>query len=72
MRGGHGSAEVESILDAAHALMSQGVFRYRRAAKLNLAEYERRRRERLANEEQNTAISGARCRYRAQRAASRP
>ena len=45
------SAEVESILDAAHALMGQGVFRYRRAAKLNLAEYERRRRERLANEE---------------------
>ena len=47
----HGAVEVESVLDAAHALMGQGVFRYRRAAKLNLAEYERRRRERLADEE---------------------
>ena len=46
----HGHEEVESILDAAHALMGQGVFRYRRAAKLNLAEYESRRRERLAQE----------------------
>ena len=46
----HGFAEVEAVLDAAHALMGQGVFRYRRAAKRNLAEYERRRRERLAQE----------------------
>ena len=38
------------MLDAAHALMEQGVFRYRRAAKLKLGEYERRRRERLERE----------------------
>jgi spore cortex formation protein SpoVR/YcgB (stage V sporulation) len=46
----HGVAAVESVLDAAHALMNQGVFRYRRATKLKLGEYERRRRERLANQ----------------------
>jgi stage V sporulation protein R len=46
----HGVAAVESILDAAHALMNQGVFRYRRASKLKLSEYESRRRERLANQ----------------------
>ena len=46
----HGVEAVESMLDAAHALMGQGVFRYRRAAKLKLAEYERRRRERLERE----------------------
>ncbi len=43
----HGVEAVESVLDAAHALMNQGVFRYRRATKLKLGEYERRRRERL-------------------------
>ncbi len=48
----HGVAAVESVLDAAHALMNQGVFRYRRAIKLKMGEYERRRRERLANEAQ--------------------
>ena len=36
----HGVAAVESVLDAAHALMNQGVFRYRRATKLKLGEYE--------------------------------
>jgi stage V sporulation protein R len=46
----YGPAEVESILDAAHALQGHGVFRYRRAAKLKLGEYEKRRRERLAQE----------------------
>ena len=30
----HGLEAVEAMLDAAHALMEQGVFRYRRAAKL--------------------------------------
>ena len=40
----YGPAEVESILDAAHALQGHGVFRYRRAAKLKLGEYEKRRR----------------------------
>ena len=49
----HGVEAVESILDAAHALMSQGVFRYRRPAKLNFGEYERRRRERLESEARN-------------------
>jgi spore cortex formation protein SpoVR/YcgB (stage V sporulation) len=43
----HGVEAVELTLDAAHALMGQGVFRYPRAAKLKLAEYERRRREKL-------------------------
>jgi len=47
----YGFEEVESVLDAAHALMNQGVFRYRRAPKLNLAEYEQRRRDRMAQEE---------------------
>ena len=42
----HGHDAVEAMLDAAHALMDQGVFRYRRAAKLNLREYERAARER--------------------------
>src|ERR1700678_1337790 len=46
----HGVEAVESTLDAAHALMGQGVFRYPRAAKLKLAEYERRRREKLERE----------------------
>src|ERR1700758_2808505 len=32
----HGLEAVETTLDAAHALMGQGVFRYRRAAKLKL------------------------------------
>ena len=46
----HGVEAVELTLDAAHALMGQGVFRYPRAAKLKLAEYERRRREKLERE----------------------
>jgi len=37
------------VLDAAHALQNQSVFRYRRATKLKLSEYEARHRERLAN-----------------------
>jgi stage V sporulation protein R len=48
----HGAAAVEATLDAAHALMNQGVFRYKRRAKLKMGEYERRRRERSAYEEQ--------------------
>ena len=48
----HGAAAVEETLDAAHALMNQGVFRYKRRAKLKMGEYERRRRERRAYEEQ--------------------
>jgi stage V sporulation protein R len=49
----HGVEAVEATLDAAHALMNQGVFRYRRATKLKLGEYESRRRERLETEAQN-------------------
>jgi stage V sporulation protein R len=49
----HGVAAVESVLDAAHALMNQGVFRYRRATKLKMGEYEARRRERLESEAQS-------------------
>ncbi len=46
----HGVEAVETTLDAAHALMGQGVFRYRRAPKVNLAEYEKRRREKAERE----------------------
>jgi len=47
----YGLEAVERTVDAAHALMGQGVFRYPRARKLSLVEYERRRRERLEREE---------------------
>ncbi len=47
----HGQEAVESVLDAAHALKNQSVFRYRRANKMKLSEYEARRRERLKNEQ---------------------
>ena len=47
----HGLEAVERTLDAAHALMGQGVFRYRRAAKLKLGDYERRLRERQERED---------------------
>jgi stage V sporulation protein R len=46
----HGVEAVETTIDAAHALMGQGIFRYRRAPRLNLAEYERRRREKMERE----------------------
>jgi stage V sporulation protein R len=49
----HGVEPVETTLDAAHALMGQGVFRYRRAAKLKLGDYERRLRERQERETQD-------------------
>ena len=41
----HGVAAVEEILDAAHALMDQGVFRYRRTTKLDARRQEARERE---------------------------
>ena len=47
----YGAAEVEAVLDSAHALMSNGVFRYQRAQPLSLKEEEARHRERLAQEE---------------------
>jgi len=48
----HGVAEVEQVLDSAHALMPNGIFRYRRPPRLSMREEEDRRRERLEHEEQ--------------------
>jgi stage V sporulation protein R len=47
----HGLAAVESILDSAHALMEQGVFRYRRPPKLSSEKQREGLRERLEYEE---------------------
>jgi len=47
----HSTAAVEEILDAAHALMDHGVFRYRRRPKLNLREQAERERERRQYQE---------------------
>lgn len=47
----HGVAAVEAVLDAAHALMEQGVFRYRRPPKLSSARQREGLRERLEYEE---------------------
>ena len=47
----HGVADVERVLDAAHALMNQGVHRYARRAKENLAEERRRAEERRVHDE---------------------
>jgi len=49
----HGTDEVEAILDAAHSLMSFGVFRHRRPRQLSLKEAEDQRLERLAAAERN-------------------
>lgn len=49
----HGVAAVEVILDAAHALMEQGVFRYRRPPKLSSAKQREGLRERLEYEERS-------------------
>ena len=48
----HGTAAVEAILDSAHALMDQGVFRYRRPPRLSSEKVRERARERLEYEEQ--------------------
>ena len=48
----HGLAAVEEILDAAHALMDQGVFHYRRPPRLSPARVTERAREKLEYEEQ--------------------
>ena len=60
----HGVAAVEAILDAAHALMEQGVFRYRRPPKLS----SERQREGFVSawstKSALTTICGARCRVR--------
>ncbi|MEL6568217.1 MAG: SpoVR family protein [Pseudomonadota bacterium] len=47
----YGEAAVERVLDAAHALMPNGVFRYERPARPSLREERLRHRERLAQEE---------------------
>lgn len=47
----YGEAEVERLLDAAHALSAQGVDRYPRKRPISLAEEERRDRERRAESE---------------------
>jgi len=49
----HGSAEVERVLDAAHALMSSSVFRHRRPPRLSLREEQERARERRAEAERS-------------------
>ncbi|MEM9631536.1 MAG: SpoVR family protein [Pseudomonadota bacterium] len=49
----HGADEVEALLDAAHSLMSFGVFRHRRPRQLSLREAEEQRQERLAAAEKN-------------------
>ncbi|MHA1600540.1 MAG: SpoVR family protein, partial [Alphaproteobacteria bacterium] len=46
-----GPAAVEEILDAAHALMDHGVFRYRRPSKLSKRDRADREKERLRYEE---------------------
>ncbi|MFQ5970825.1 MAG: SpoVR family protein [Alphaproteobacteria bacterium] len=47
----YGTEEVEQILDAAHALMDHGVFRYRRPPKPNLRQQMERERERQEYED---------------------
>ncbi|MDH3236608.1 MAG: SpoVR family protein [Alphaproteobacteria bacterium] len=47
----HGVAAVEELLDSAHSLMDQGVFRYGRRPKLNLREQLKRERERREYED---------------------
>ena len=49
----HGIAAVEAILDAAHALMEQGVFRYRRPPRLSSEKEREGMRERLEYEERS-------------------
>lgn len=48
----HGTSAVEAILDSAHAIMDQGVFRYRRPPRLSSEKERERARERLEYEEQ--------------------
>ena len=51
----HGVAEVERIIDAAHALMPHGVFRYRRPRQPSLREERERRKERREHEERTVS-----------------
>ncbi|MGH2541754.1 MAG: SpoVR family protein, partial [Ardenticatenaceae bacterium] len=47
----HGTGAVEEIVDAAHALMDHGVFRYRRRPKMNLRQQMERERARQDHED---------------------
>ena len=47
----HGVGEVERLLDAAHALMPNGVFRYRRPRQPSLRQEQERQKERREHEE---------------------
>ena len=47
----YGASAVDDVLDAAHALMDQGVFRYRRKSKLSREQEKARKRERHRYEE---------------------
>jgi stage V sporulation protein R len=49
----HGASAVELVLDAAHAIMEQGVFRYRRPPRLSPRMERERVRERLEYEERS-------------------
>ena len=49
----YGEAEVERVLDAAHALMQQGVNRYPRKKNFDLRDEEKRARERLEEQERS-------------------
>ena len=49
----HGLAAVEAILDAAHAVMDHGVFRYRRTPRLSFERERERTRERQEYEERS-------------------
>ena len=49
----YGLGAVEAVLDAAHSLMEQGVFRYRRPPRLSLERERERIRERLEYEERS-------------------
>ncbi|WP_214469550.1 SpoVR family protein [Mesorhizobium sp. dw_380] len=49
----HGPAAVEAVLDSAHALMDQGVFRYHRPPKLSSEQQREGLRERLEYEERS-------------------
>ncbi len=48
----HGRDEVEAVLDAAHALMDQGVFRYRRPPRPSKERILEKHRRRMAHEEE--------------------
>ena len=49
----HGLEAVEEVLDACHALMDQGIFRYRRHPKPNLRKQQEKERKRRAYNEKH-------------------